>query len=273
MSQTESVGPIDEYLHLRVERHGIAAYVTLSRPEVHNAFNARLMMELQTAFEALSNEDDVRAVVLAGDGPSFCAGADLNWMRSSLEFDHEENVADALRMADVFRAIDSCRHPVVGRLHGAALAGGSGLAAVCDIAIAADGTRFGFTEARLGISPAVISPFVLRKIGQSQARALFVTAEGFDAARALAIGLIHQVVAIGELDEAVQATLRHIGRNGPAGVRAAKLMARTVPSLGEVEARSTTAATIAGLRVSSEGQEGIRAFLEKRRATWVSEDV
>jgi methylglutaconyl-CoA hydratase len=273
MSQTQSSDPVDEYTHLRVERHGIAAYVTLSRPEVHNAFNAQLMRELRSAFEALSNDDDVRAVVLAGDGPSFCAGADLNWMRSSLDFDHEANVADALQMADMFRAIDSCRHPVIGRLHGAVLAGGSGLAAVCDIAIAAEGTRFGFTEARLGIAPAVISPFVLRKIGQSQARALFVTAEGFDAARALAIGLIHKVVAGAELDEAVRVALRHIGRNGPAGVRAAKLMARTVPYLGEAEARSATAATIAGLRVGSEGQEGIRAFLEKRGAAWVSEDV
>jgi methylglutaconyl-CoA hydratase len=273
MSQTETAGPIDEYLHLRVERRRMAAYVTLSRPEVHNAFNARLIRELQVVFEDLSSDDGVRAVVLAGEGPSFCAGADLQWMRSSLDFTHEDNIADALRMADMFRAIDSCRHPVIGRLHGAALAGGSGLAAVCDIAIAEEGTRFGFTEARLGISPAVISPFVLRKIGQSQARALFVTAERFDTARALAIGLIHQVVPAGALDEAVRAALAAIGQCGPAGVRAAKLMARTVPLLSEEEARATTAATIAGLRVGEEGQEGIRAFLEKRPASWVRDDV
>ena len=124
MTEPESSGPIGEYVHLRVERRGIAAYVTLSRPEVHNAFNARLIRELQDAFETLGNDDDVRAVVLAGDGPSFCAGADLNWMRSSLGFDHEENVADALGMFDMFRAIDSCRHPVIGRLHGAALGEG-----------------------------------------------------------------------------------------------------------------------------------------------------
>ena len=273
MTDSERGGPIDDYVHLRMERHGFAAFVTLGRPEVHNAFNARMIRELQTAFETLDNDDDIRAVVLAGDGPSFCAGADLNWMRSSLGFDHEENVADALRMADMFHSIDTCRHPVIGKLHGAALGGGTGLAAVCDIAIAAEGTRFGFTEARLGISPAIISPFVLRKIGQSHARALFVTAERFDTSRALAIGLIHQVVPADELDEAVLATLRHIGKNGPAGVRAAKLMARTVPLLGESEARATTAATIAGLRVGAEGQEGIRAFLEKRGASWVSEDV
>jgi methylglutaconyl-CoA hydratase len=273
MTHTEWAEPMDEYLHLRVERRGLAAYVTLSRPEVHNAFNARLIRELQAAFEDLSDDDNVRAVVLRGEGPSFCAGADLNWMRSSLDFNHEDNVADALHMADMFRAIDSCRHPVIGRLHGAVLGGGSGLTAVCDIAIAEEGARFGFTEARLGISPAVIAPFVLRKIGQSQARALFVTAERFDTARALASGLIHQVVPSGALDEAIGATLLHIGQNGPAGVRAGKLMARTVPLLGDEEARATTAATIASLRVGVEGQEGIRAFLEKRAASWVRDDV
>ena len=262
-----------DYQHLRVERRGIAAYVTLSRPEVHNAFNARLIAELHAAFQTLSADDTLRAVVLAGDGKNFSAGADLNWMRSSLDLSRDDNVADALRMADMFRAIDSCRHPVIGRIQGAALGGGSGLTAVCDIAIAEEGARFGFTEARLGITPAVISPFVLRKIGQTHARALFVTAERFDAQRALAIGLIHQIVPPGGLDDAVTATLRDIGASGPAGVRAGKLLARTVPQLADEEARETTAATIADLRTSPEGQEGIRAFLEKRRATWVSDDV
>lgn len=262
-----------EYQHLRVERHGFAAYVTLARPEVHNAFNARLIAELQAAFQQLDGEDDVRAVVLQGDGPNFSAGADLNWMGASLNYSRDENVEDALRMADMFRVIDNCRHPVIGRIHGAALGGGAGLTAVCDIAIAAEGTRFGFTEARLGIAPAVISPFVLRKIGESHARALFLTAERFDAARAQAIGLVHQVISLDQLDDAVRKTLQHIGQSGPAGVRAAKVMARTVLKLSDEEARETTAATIAGLRVGSEGQEGIRAFLEKRRAGWVSDDV
>jgi methylglutaconyl-CoA hydratase len=258
---------------LRVERRGLAAYVTLARPAVHNAFNARLIAELRETFELLDGDDDIRAVVLAGEGPSFCAGADLHWMRASLDFTHDDNVNDALRMADMFRSIDSCRHPVIGRIHGAALGGGSGLAAVCDIVIAAEDTRFGFTEARLGIAPAVISPFVVRKIGQSHARALFVTAERFDVIRALAIGLVHQVVPAGELDSAVEATLRHIGQSGPAGARAGKLLARTVTLLDVEEARETTAATIADLRVGPEAQEGIRAFLEKRRAAWVRDDV
>ncbi|HLZ22683.1 MAG TPA: enoyl-CoA hydratase-related protein [Ktedonobacterales bacterium] len=262
-----------EYRHLRIERRGIAAYVTLARPDVHNAFNARLIAELHAAFQTLSADDGVRAIVLQGEGPSFCAGADLNWMRASLDFMREENIADALRMADMFRAIDTCRHAVIGRIHGAALGGGSGLTAVCDIALAAEDARFGFTEARLGISPAVISPFVLRKIGVSHARALFLTAERFDAARALAIGLVHRVVPANMLDDAVQSTLRHIGQSGPAGVRAAKLMTQIVPTLPGDEARETTAATIADLRVGAEGQEGIRAFLEKRHASWISNDV
>ncbi|MFI5276772.1 MAG: enoyl-CoA hydratase-related protein [Ktedonobacterales bacterium] len=267
-----TAGGAPAYHHLTVERRGIAAWVTLNRPEVHNAFNEALIAELREAFARLSAADDIRAVVLQGAGRSFCAGADLNWMRASLEFTHEQNVADALRMADMFRAIDNCRHPVIGRIHGAALGGGAGLIAVCDLAIASDDCRFGFTEARLGIAPAVISPFATRKIGVSHARALFTTAERFDADRALTIGLVHQVVPLAELDDAVQMTLRNIGLSGPAGVQAAKRMAMTVLSLPDAEARDLTAQTIAGLRVSAEGQEGIRAFLEKRAASWVQSD-
>ena len=262
-----------DYQHLRLVRRGIAAYIMLARPEVHNAFNERLIAELRDVFTLLDADDSVRAVVLRGDGPSFCAGADLHWMRASLDFSHDDNVNDALRMADMFRAIDNCRHPVIGRIHGAALGGGSGLVAVCDIAIAADNVRLGFTEARLGIAPAVISPFVVRKIGQSHARALFVTAERFGAERALAIGLVHHVVAEPALDAAVEKALLHIGQSGPAGVRAAKLMAKTVGALPDTDAREMTAATIASLRVGPEGQEGIRAFLEKRTASWVRDDV
>jgi methylglutaconyl-CoA hydratase len=263
----------DAYQHLRLSRQGLAAVVTLNRPELHNAFNERLIGEIARAFERLSEAEDIRAVVLRGAGKSFCAGADLNWMRASLDFTHDENIADALKLADMLRAIDTCRHPVIGRIHGAALGGGAGLTAVCDIAIAAEETRFGFTEARLGIAPAVISQFVVPKIGPSHARALFLTAERFDAHRALAIGLVHQVVPPDQLDAAVTRTLSEIGQNGPAGVRAAKTLARTVSALPADEARQTTAATIASLRVSSEGQEGIRAFLEKRRAIWARDDV
>jgi len=258
----------DELRHLRVERRGFAAVVTLNRPEVHNAFNARLIEELRTVFEHLSAADDVRAVVLQGAGRSFCAGADVTWMHDCLDFTHDENIADALNLSDMLRAINGCRHPVIGRIHGAALGGGAGLAAICDIAIAAEDARFGFTEARLGLAPAVISQYVLPKIGQSHARALFITAERFDAARALSIGLVHQVVPLEELDAAVTASLREIGQNGAVGVRAAKLVARTVGELDRTAAREMTAATIADLRVGAEGQEGLRAFLEKRPPRW-----
>jgi methylglutaconyl-CoA hydratase len=265
-----AAGQWPDYRHLTITEDGIAVVVTLNRPDVHNAFNERLIAELRDAFVHLSADESVRAIVLRGAGRSFCAGADLNWMRSSLDATHEENVQDALRMADMFRAIDTCPHPVIARLHGAALGGGAGLTAVCDIAIAADDTRFGFTEARLGIAPAVISPFAVRKIGESHARALFLTAERFDAARALAIGLIHQAVPAAELDGAISATLRNIGLSGPKGARAAKRMAMTVTHIPDVEARGLTADTIAELRVSDEGQEGIRAFLEKRQASWIA---
>ncbi|HEU5345221.1 MAG TPA: enoyl-CoA hydratase-related protein [Ktedonobacterales bacterium] len=272
LNDEPSAGEPPTYHHLTVERRGFAAWVTLSRPETHNAFNEALIADLTTAFTHLSADGDIRAVVLQGAGRSFCAGADLHWMRASLDYTHEQNVADALRMADMFRAIDNCRHAVIGRIHGAALGGGAGLTAVCDIAIASDDCRFGFTEARLGIAPAVISPFATRKIGVSHARALFMTAERFTAERALAIGLVHQVVPAAELDDAVQATLRNIGLSSPAGAQAAKRGAMAVLSLPDAEARELTAQTIAGLRVSEEGQEGIRAFLEKRTPSWALTD-
>jgi methylglutaconyl-CoA hydratase len=272
LNDEPTAGQSPTYHHLTVERRGFAAWVTLNRPETHNAFNEALITDLHDAFARLSDNDEIRAVVLQGNGRSFCAGADLHWMRASLDYTHEQNVADALRMADMFRAIDNCRHPVVGRIHGAALGGGAGLTAVCDIAIAADDCRFGFTEARLGIAPAVISPFATRKIGVSHARALFMTAERFGAERALAIGLVHQVVPPAELDDAVQSTLRNIGLSGPAGAQAAKRVAMSVLDLPDAEAREMTAQTIAGLRVSVEGQEGIRAFLEKRTASWALTD-
>lgn len=258
---------------LRVERRGAIAIVTLARPEVHNAFNSGLITELREAFTSLAADGSLRVVVLQGEGRSFCAGADLHWMRSSLDFTREENVADATRFAEMLRRIDDCPCPVIGRIHGAALGGGAGLIAVCDIAIAEEGTRFGFTEARLGIAPAVISPFAVRKIGESHARALFTTAERFDAARALAIGLIHRVVPAAELDAAVAETLAAIGKNGPAAVRASKMVARTAIRVSADEARRITTETIANLRVSPEGQEGIRAFLEKRTPGWASDDV
>jgi methylglutaconyl-CoA hydratase len=262
------MGEVRDFRYLAVERSGAVARVTLCRPEVHNAFNPDLIGELQACFRTLGADQALRVIVLTGDGPSFCAGADLNWMRASLNFTHEENIADALRLAAMYETIDACPQVLIGRINGAAMGGGVGLVAVCDIAIAAEHARFAFSEARLGIAPAVISPFVVRKIGETHARVLFTTAERFDAHRALAIGLVHRVVPAGELDSAVDETVRQVLSSGPQAVRACKELARIVGTLTPEAAREWTAQTIAQLRTSSEGQEGIRAFLEKRRPVW-----
>ncbi|MFY9664873.1 MAG: enoyl-CoA hydratase-related protein [Candidatus Cybelea sp.] len=242
------------------------ARVTLARPEVRNAFNAELIERLHDLFGRISAADDVRAVVLAGEGKVFCGGADINWMRSSLELTFEANVADAERMSDMFRAIDNSPKPVIAKIHGAALGGGAGLAAVCDIAIATDDAIFGFTEVKLGIIPAVISPFVLAKIGASQARALFLTGERFDATRAQRIGLVHEVVPAAQLDAAVERRLAELHSAGPSAVAAAKLLVRRVLDGSYDESRSITTEAIARQRITPEGQEGLRAFLERRSA-------
>ncbi|MGB6986299.1 MAG: enoyl-CoA hydratase-related protein [Candidatus Aquilonibacter sp.] len=242
-----------------------AAHVTLARPEVRNAFNAEVIRELRDVFLAFSNDDTVRAVILSGEGKTFCGGADINWMRGALDLSYDENVADAEVMSDMFRAIDRCSKPVIGRIHGAALGGGAGLTAVCDIAIAAPETIFGFTEVKLGIIPAVISPFVLAKIGVSHARALFLTGERFDAQRALSIGLIHEVVALDALDAAVERVVNELRTAGPNAVAAAKALIARVSAATYDETRAITAAAIAKQRVSDEGQAGLRAFLERTK--------
>jgi len=254
--------------YLQVERRGPALWVTLNRPDVRNAFNPEMIAELTSAFRDVPRADDgpegVRAVVLAGAGGSFCAGADLQWMRAMAAYARDENVADALRLAAMLDAIETCAVPVVARVHGAALGGGVGLVAACDVVVTAEGTLFGFTEARLGIAPAVIAPFVLRKIGPGHARALFVTGERFDAARAERVGLVHRVTTLERLDAAVAETVAGIAACGPAAVRACRALAADVPGMSREAARAYTAETIAALRAGSEGQEGMRAFLEKR---------
>jgi len=250
---------------------GVVARVTLTRPEVHNAFNAELIGDLRAQFRRLANEpaDVLRVVVLAGDGPSFCAGADVTWMRASLGLEREQNEQDAMVMAEMFDAIDRCPAPVIARVQGAALGGGMGLCAVSDVVIAEAGARFGFTETRLGILPAVISPFVIAKIGESHARALFPGGRRFDATRAARIGLVHEVVE-GEaaLDAAVESEVADIVAAGPTAARAAKAVIREVRGLPHESTRWHTARRIAGQRTSAEGQEGLRAFLEKRDPDW-----
>jgi methylglutaconyl-CoA hydratase len=208
--------------------------------------------------------------VLAGDGPSFCAGADVAWMRAAAALDVEGNEQDAMAMADMFETVDTCPVPVIARVHGAALGGGMGLCAVADTVIAESGTRFGFTETRLGILPAVISPFVVAKIGESEARALFPGGRRFDAVRAQRIGLVHEVVeGDAALDAAVEAAVRDILAGGPTAARAAKAIVREIRGLGHGSAKWHTARTIARQRVTPEAREGLAAFAEKRPAAWV----
>ena len=263
---------------LAVERTGpggIVARVTLNRPDVHNAFNASLIAELRTTFAALARQGptELRAVVLAGAGPSFCAGADVAWMRAAMALDVEGNEQDAMAMADMFEAIDTCPVPVIARVQGAALGGGMGLCAVSDLVVAESGARFGFTETRLGILPAVISPFVVAKIGESHARALFPGGRRFDAVRAQRIGLVHEVVeGMAALDEAVDTAVADVLAAGPTAARAAKAIVREVRGVGHGSAKWHTARVIARQRTTEEAQEGFRAFSEKRPPAWVPED-
>ena len=250
---------------------GVIARVTLDRPGAHNAFDAALIAELRATFGALAREEptQLRAVVLGGTGPSFCAGADVGWMRAAMALDVEGNEQDAMAIAEMFEAIDTCPVPVIARVHGAALGGGMGLCAVADIVIAESGARFGFTETRLGILPAVISPFVVSKIGESEARALFPGGRRFDAIRAQRIGLVHEVVE-GEaaLDAAVEAAIADLLAAGPTAARAAKAIVREIRGLGHGSSKWHTARVIARQRTSAEAQEGFRAFDEKRRPAW-----
>jgi methylglutaconyl-CoA hydratase len=245
---------------LRIEREGPLLRITLARPERRNAFDAALIRELTDAFADIG---DARAVLLAGDGESFCAGADVDWQRSAIDLSYEENVEDALRLYRMLEAIDGCAAPVVGRVQGYALGGGSGLVCCTDVAIAAPDAVFGFSEVKLGIVPAVISPFVFPRIGTAAARRFFLTGERFDAETALRIGLVHEIAA--DLDGAIDGIVGELLSAGPKATRAAKGLIREKPDGEEA------AGLAAKLRTSPEGQEGLRAFLDKRSAAWRSE--
>ena len=256
---------------LRLTRHDGIAHVTLARPEVRNAFNAALIAELRATFEHLSAEPatELRGVILAGEGRAFCAGADVEWMRAAVTLGVEDNERDAAAMQAMFAAIDACPAPVVARVQGAALGGGMGLCAVSDIVIATADATFGFTETRLGIIPAVISTFVMPRIGPSHARALFPTGQRFDADRALRIGLVHEVVPDEPALEArVAELIEELKRAGPEAARAAKALVTDLGRLSPPEARTEAVRRIARQRVSPEGQEGLSAFIEKRAPDW-----
>jgi methylglutaconyl-CoA hydratase len=256
------------YRFLLTQRDGAIERLTLNRPDVRNALNETVIAELADWARAIGGDRGVRAVVLGGAGNVFCAGADLAWMSKMVAYTREENVSDAMSAAAMFGALDALPVPLIGRIHGAALGGGAGLAAVCDIVVAGSDAVFGFTEVKLGIVPAMISPYVLPRIGQSAARELFLTGMRFDAARAKEIGLVHAVVPPGEIDARVTAYVDEILGAAPEAVTTIKALIRRVAGREAAEVRALTAETIADRRASAEGQEGMRAFLEKRKASW-----
>ena len=252
---------------IKTEQRGQAFWVTLDRPEVKNAFNDVVIRELREVFAALPKE--ARVVVLTGAGSVFCAGADVNWMKKSKSYTEEQNRTDAAAMSAMFRAIDECPRPVIGRINGVALGGGTGLTAVCDIVVAVESAQFGFTEVRLGIVPAVISAYVLPKIGPAMARRYFITGERFGVDVASRLGLVHEVAKADELDTKVEKMVGEILACGPDAVSIAKKLVQDELPMTRDEAVDYTVKTIAKVRVTPEAQEGLGAFLEKRKAGWV----
>ncbi|MGH9458352.1 MAG: enoyl-CoA hydratase-related protein [Thermoanaerobaculia bacterium] len=262
-----------DYTTLEVSREGDVLTIALNRPDVHNAFDDVLIGEMIALLEKLERDPEgARVIILRGNGPSFCAGADLKWMSRMVSYTRDENVRDSAQLAKMYELLDRLPLAVIGRIHGAAIGGGVGLVAACDIAIAESRTRFGLSEVKLGILPAVISPYVIAKIGASHARALFLTGERFTADRALQIGLIHWV-APGEedLDRLVGETVEQLLGSGPEAVRECKRLIAHVSTHHRVDAIPYTIDAIAERRVSEEGQAGMQAFLRKEKAPWVKE--
>lgn len=247
---------------------GAVATVTLARPDAHNALNAVLIEELTRCFEELAEDEIVRVVVLEGEGRSFCAGADVGYMRGTADFSYEKNLEDSRRMAEMFWVLDECPKPVVAKVRGAAIGGGAGLVAVADIVVAEEGTRFAFSEVRLGIAPATIAPFVVRKVGFSHARSLFLTGERFGARRAREVGLVHEVAPEADLDATVEEKVEGLLRGGPMAQATVKGLLRRLETTEPMEQPGLTARVISELRTGEEGQEGLAAFLEKREPRW-----
>lgn len=256
---------------LEVTRQDGVARVTLNRPELRNAFDDALIGKLSQAFAELAVDRSVRVIVLAGNGPAFCAGADLNWMKRMAGYSYEENLADARGLADMLAALDRLPKPTIARVHGPVFAGGTGLVAACDIAVGTPEAKFCLSEAKLGLSPATISPYVIRAMGERLARRYFLTAEVFDAQEAHRIGMLSLLVPAGELDAAVAELVKHLLAGGPESHAKIKALIRDVAGRRPDDAvAAETAKRIAEIRGSAEGREGIAAFLEKRKASWCS---
>ncbi len=252
----------------RHEERGGWARVVLARPEIRNAFNDTMIAELRTAFAAIKDRDDLRVVVLTGEGKAFCAGADLHWMRKVKDYTYEENYADSLALARLMREIYDCPKPVIGRVNGPAIGGGTGLVAVCDIVVAAEDAVFSFSEVKIGLVPACISPYVLKRVGERYGREYFLTGERLGAHKALQCGLVNRVVPAEQLDGEVARLLGPLMTSGPGALATCKRMVREVGDMTLDQAGPATAEMIARLRMSAEGQEGMSAFLERRRPAW-----
>jgi methylglutaconyl-CoA hydratase len=256
---------------LNVDILGGVARVTLNRPEVRNAFDDALIAALTRTFREIESNSSVRAVVLAGNGPAFCAGADLNWMKRMAGYSYDENLADAQALATMLATLERMPKPTIARVHGPVFAGGTGLVAACDIAVGTPEAKFCFSEAKLGLSPATISPYVMRAIGERMAQRYFLTAEVFDAEEAHRIGMLSALVAPNELDSSIEAILKHLFAGGPEAHAKIKDLIRAVGRRPIDDALGAeTAKRIAEIRVSAEGKEGIASFLEKRKASWCS---
>ncbi|MFM0033203.1 enoyl-CoA hydratase/isomerase family protein [Paraburkholderia strydomiana] len=258
-----------QYETLNVQLAGQVATVTLNRPDVRNAFNETMIAEVTSAFTALNTRDDVRAVVLAANGKAFCAGADLNWMKKMAGYSDDENRADAMLLANMLQSVYRCNKPVIARVNGDAYAGGMGLIAACDIVVAVQSARFCLSEARLGLIPATIAPYVIRALGEQASRRYFVTAEAFDCATALRLGFVSEAVEAGQLDATVAQIADTLCANGPQAVRACKQLVQDIAGHELNDAMiEDTAARIARTRAGAEGREGVASFLEKRTPGW-----
>ena len=261
-----------EYETLTVAIRDMVATVTLNRPDVRNAFNEFTIAELSLAFSELGRHDEVRAIVLAANGPAFCAGADLNWMKKMSLYSHAENAEDAEKLADMLRTIDLCPKPVVAKVQGDCYAGGMGLVAACDIAVAVEEANFCLSEVKLGLIPATISPYVIKAMGENAARRYFLTAEKFTAQEAHRIGFVHDIVAAEALDEHVDSIVKALVTSSPNAVREAKVLVREIPGKAVDSALMVdTAERIANIRASDEGREGVASFLEKRKPSWLTD--
>jgi len=260
------------YETIKVLRQGPVVRLILNRPEVHNAFNGRMVEELAAAVGRLAGDKSVRVVILTGEGKSFCAGADLNWMKEVIRYSYEQNLKESVAIAEFLYRLYTLPMPTIARVNGAAIGGGTGFLSACDIVIASEEAKFGLSEVKIGLVPAAISPYVLRRIGESRAREYFLTGERFEARRAEEIGLVNKAVPAAELDKAVEGTVKLLLSSGPEALAKCKELIQRTPQLGFEEVKDYTARMIAGLRVSAEGQEGMASFLEKRKPRWVEEE-